>query len=78
MDPITIAISLLGAAGEVSKLAAQSIEASRAGDDAKALALLDQALEHQKANAAAALVELDAIKARIAQAIEDKFGKDPA
>jgi hypothetical protein len=71
---IALAGTLLGGAGEVAKLAAQALDALRAQDDAKALALLDQAIAKQQADAAAAAAELAAVRARISAAIDAKFG----
>jgi hypothetical protein len=72
---IALAGALLGGAGEVAKLAAQAIAAARAGDDEHALELLDQALARQQADAAAARLELDAVRERVAKRIAAKFGE---
>jgi hypothetical protein len=72
---IALAEALLGGAGEVAKLAAQAIAAARAGDDEHALELLDQALARLQADAAAAKVELDAVRERVAKRIAAKFGE---
>lgn len=73
MDPISLAVSLLTAGAEVAKLAAASIEAAKAGDDAKSLELLDQAIAKQEAGLSAARAELDAVKQRVAARIAAKF-----
>lgn len=73
MDPVTIAISLLGAGAEVAKLAAAALDAARAGDDNKALELLDAAIAKGREQVAAADAELDAVKQRVAERIAAKF-----
>jgi ketopantoate hydroxymethyltransferase len=73
MDPVTLAVSLLGASAEIAKLAAAAIEAAKADDDAKALELLDQAVTKQEAGISAARAELEAVKQRVAARIDAKF-----
>lgn len=73
MDPVTLAVSLLGASAEIAKLAAAAIAAAKAGDDAKALELLDEAITKQEAGISAARSELDAVKQRVAERIAAKF-----
>jgi hypothetical protein len=74
---VALAGTLLGGAGEVATLAAQAIAAARAGDDARALELLDQAIAKQQADVVVAQAELDAVRARVAKRIADKFKTAP-
>lgn len=73
MDPLTIAALIIEAASKGATLAAQAIESSQAGYDAKALDLLDQAIAHFEDSASPIRAKLDATKAKVAQAIKDKF-----
>lgn len=78
MGAAELAGLLLTLGGEVAKLAAQAIDASRAGDDLQALALLDQAIAKLREQLAAADTALDAVRARVLKRIDDKFGAPPA
>lgn len=66
--------SLLSAGQEIAKLAASALEAWKAGDDAKALALVDQALAKYQASIDAARAALEEAQKRVVQRIDDKFG----
>lgn len=50
-----------------------AIEAAKAGDDTKALALLDDAIARQEAGTTAARSALDAVNQRVAARIATKF-----
>lgn len=73
MTAAEVAALLLSIGGEVAKLAAAAIEAERAGNDQQALELLDQAITKLRDQVAQLPAALDAVKARIAQRIADKF-----
>ena len=73
MGAAELASLLLSIGGEVAKLAAQAIEASRAGDDQKALELLDQAIAKLRDQVAQLPAALDQVRADIAKRIADKF-----
>ena len=73
MDPISLATQILTAIATGGKLAADAIDASRAGDDAKALASLDDALAHLAAAMPGLQADLLAVKARVQATINAKF-----
>ena len=74
MGAAEIAALLLSAAGEAAKLLADAIAAEKAGEDTKALELLDQAIETMRGKVLAADAGLDAARERVLKRIEDKFG----
>jgi uncharacterized protein YceH (UPF0502 family) len=73
MGAAELASLLLTIGGEVARLAAQAIDASRAGDDQKALELLDAAIAKLRDQVAQLPTALDQVKADIAKRIADKF-----
>jgi hypothetical protein len=77
-EAIGIATAVLDIASVVTKLASEAIEASRAGDDATALAKLDEAQAHFDAGSSAAKVALDRVKTEISDLINEKFDRTDA
>ncbi len=73
MDIFAVAGMIAAGAAEIAKLANEAIEASRAGNENDALALLDAALARFDSGASTARFELEAIKARIEEKIKAKF-----
>lgn len=73
MDPISIAALVASGAFEVLKLVNEAVETSRAGNEAGALAKLDEALTKFEAAMPGTRAELEAVKARVAKRLQDKF-----
>lgn len=73
MGPMEVAALVLGGVGKAAELAAEAIKASREGDDARALALLDEALDHLDANLPNTRANLEAARARVKQKQAERF-----
>lgn len=77
-EAIDISLLVLKVVGEVQQLITKAIEAHREGDEAKALAYLDDAIAKYEAGSPAAKAQLDQVKQRMADYINQKFDKSDA
>lgn len=72
-EGIGLATLIIDGGAKAIALATQALQAYREQDDAKALGLLDQALDHFDSTTPVVRAELEEIKARAKQRIADKF-----
>lgn len=77
-DAADVAILVLKGAQLAASLAAEAIQASREGDDAKALAKLDEAIAQFHAGASASSLALERVRSEFNHLINDKFDSTDA
>jgi hypothetical protein len=73
MDPISIAGMVIAGASEIIKLANSAVQAARAGNEAEALRLLDEAMQIAKVKVGGLVDALEEVKQLVEKAIADKF-----
>jgi hypothetical protein len=74
MDPISIAGMVIAGASEIIRLANSAVQAARAGNEAEALRLLDEAMAIAKVKVGGLTEALEEVKRLVEKAIADKFG----